>query len=269
MKTLILCLIIALCMACEKRENPPGPESSAPKGDSLLLPALDEGGGFFDEDLLLEGALDLRDHLPECVGASSDELERPDHPAIIRGQVLAPAARLARPSFFPQWLVPSAHAAPLEGELPVANVRVALYRQEKGEPVGPTLIETRTNVVGAWCMRIPDGAEAGTGLILVATSIDSRLRLRRLFALPGDVDISSFSEAFVELLVEEEIDLEALPRATFLNMEVLASTAIDLLNPVVIEEGEGLAEAMTKIRKSLRQDPRFTAILARQETPSP
>jgi hypothetical protein len=42
-------------------------------------------------------------------------------------------------------------------------------------------------------MRIPDGTEPGTGVILVATSVDSRLRLRRLFALPGDVDISSFS----------------------------------------------------------------------------
>ncbi|MFU8803411.1 MAG: hypothetical protein ACNA8W_06355 [Bradymonadaceae bacterium] len=262
MKNLLLMAALGLLIfGCEDRQAPP--ETSSGEA-SLTMPSEDEGGAFFDEGLLLEGAVDIRDHAPECVGATPDELERPDHPAMIRGQVLAPAARLARRSIVPDWLVPSAYAAALEGELPVVDARVALYAREKGEPTGNTIVETRTNIAGAWCLRIPDEFKAGLDLILVASSRNGRARLRRLFVLPGDVDISPLSEAFTQILVEDEIDLDILPPATFLNMEILAGTAVDLLAPVVIEEGDQVAQAVTKIKKTLRRDERFAAIIARQ-----
>jgi hypothetical protein len=239
--------------------------SGVPAGEqALVLPADEQGGGFFDEGLLLEGAVDIRDAIPECIGASQAELELPDHPSILRGHVLAPSGRFASRFHFPDWLVGKAHASELDGELPVADVRVALYRHEKGEPVGPTLVETRTNFAGAWCMRMPEGFEAGPDLLLVATTAKSRDRLRRLFALPGDVDISPTSEGFVQVLVEDEIDPATVSVPVYLNMEVLANTAVDLLHPVAFVEDDDLREAIARVKKSLRRDERFAAIVARQ-----
>src|SRR5690554_1112256 len=95
-------------------------------------------GGFFDDEFLLEGAVDIAAEEKEvaCVGEGRD----------VRGIVLAPHAQMAMKWQFPDWLVATAEASPLEGELPVGDVAVRLYQVDrKGVQVGEDFASTRTS----------------------------------------------------------------------------------------------------------------------------
>lgn len=262
---------LLLLAACDRSADAPVEESSqAPGGEAsggdLLMPEAEEGqGGFaFDEALLLEGAESLSEQAPpaECVGATEEEARAESHPRILRGLVLAPQGKFARHSDLLELLIPSAHAAPLEGELPVADARVALYEGDaRGEPVGQPLIETVSDRAGQWCVRLPDDAEFGPRLLLVASAGEHRLRRPVLHA--ADLDLYSQPEALMRLLVEEGLTLDAISTASYLNLDVMAQSAVDLIEPVQVEGTSGLESLLSRLHKTMADDARLKEAIAR------
>lgn len=197
-----------------------------------------------------------------CAGATAEESADEYHPRILRGRVLAPSGELASRWQMPGWLVGAAHAAPLEAEQTVPQARVELYRVgPSGERSGEVLREATTDVTGEWCMKLPDGIELGADLMLAAGVGDARLR--RSVVSQFSTDLYSASEALTRLLQARRVDFSAIPDETYLNMEAIADTRVDLLEPVDIEEGEGVEEVVAKIRKVLAGDERLQEKLAR------
>ncbi|TXD36649.1 hypothetical protein FRC98_12530 [Lujinxingia vulgaris] len=262
---------LLLLAACDRPADAPVEESSQASGDEasgddLLMPEDEEGqGGFaFDEDLLLEGAESLSDQAPpaECVGATAEEASAESHPRILRGLVLAPQGKLAHRTDLLELLIPSAHAAPLEGELPVADARVALYEGDaRGEPAGEPLIETISDRAGQWCVRLPDGVAFGPQLLLVASAGEHRLRRPVLHA--NDLDLYSQPEALLRLLIEEGLTLDALSTPTYLNLDVMAQSAVDLIEPVQVEGTSGLESLLARLHKTMAEDARLKEAIAR------
>ena len=251
----VLVVLVIGTAGCEEGEDP----------SSEVAAELQEVGEFFDPDRLLEGALDLGDRSArvECVGATEEERESLFHPRIVRGQVLAPRGELAERRD-PLWdrLIPSAHAAPLEGELPVANAEIQLVEVDGiGEPLGEPILKTRSNVVGEFCLRLPDQVEFGPQVMLIALSEDRRLRRPLLHR--NDVDIYSQPEALVRLLVEEGISLEDLDIDSYLNLDVIAQTAVDLLAPVTVRPEAGLESLLSRLDREMREDRRLMGALER------
>ena len=225
----------------------------------------EEGTVFFDQDRLLEGAIDLSDEAAQvdCVGATEEEKALPFHPRRLMGQVLAPDGRMAK--FDERWwqrLIPTAHAAPLEGELPVAEIAVRLTNvDERGEPVDDGLRETTTNIFGQWCIHLPEDVEFGPTLMVIAES--DEYRLRRPVLHQNDVDIYSQPEALVQLVIEEGLLLTRLDVDTYLNLDVMAQTAVDLLQPVTVRSGAGLDSLLARLDTTMRDDPRLMAAVER------
>lgn len=235
-----------------------------------------EEGDFFDSQRLLDGAVDLGDEAARvtCVGATEEEQSQTFHPRILRGVVLAPASALAMvpdysrsspsetPSLLERFFISKAHAAPLEGESLVMEQRVFLTRvDETGEPVGEVLLETKTTVLGEFCFRLPDDLEYGPTLMVIAES--ETHRLRRPLLHQNDIDIYSQPEALVRLLVEEGFLLTDLDVDTYLNLDVMAQTAVDLLNPVTVDTNAGLDSLLARLDRRMREDERLMEALER------
>ncbi|TXC69473.1 hypothetical protein FRC91_17940 [Bradymonadales bacterium TMQ1] len=267
-----LIMALLLLVACDPPADAPLDESlQAPgdevPGDDLLMPEAEEGqgGGFaFDEELLLEGAESLSAQAPpaECVGATEEEARAESHPRMLRGLVLAPQGKFARGPHLLELLIPSAHAAALEGELPVANARVALYEGDaRGEPVGEPLIETVSDRAGQWCVRLPDGVAFGPQLLLIASAGDHRLRRPVLHA--ADLDLYSQPEALMRLLIEEGLTLDAISTASYLNLDVMAQSAVDLIEPVRVEGTSGLESLLARLHKTMSEDARLKEAIGR------
>ncbi|RAL20496.1 hypothetical protein DL240_16995 [Lujinxingia litoralis] len=250
---------------CEASERPAGGPDS-PESQGLMMPEGEgEGGGFaFDESLLLEGAESLSEQVPpaSCVGATEEEARVEGHPSILRGVVLAPQGQLARRSNLLEYLIPTAHAAPLEGELPVDGAEVALYRVDgRGEPAGEALVRTTTDRAGQWCVRMPDDAEFGPQLMLIATA--GERRLRRPVLHRADLDLYSQPEALLRLIVEEGLSLNQLTIATYLNLDVMAQSAVDLIAPVSVEGAHGVESLLARLQQTMAEDPRLSQALER------
>ena len=190
-----------------------------------------------------------------CPGATQEQVQREYHPRLLRGRVLAPQAKLAD-----SWLdvvVPSAHAAPLEDEQPVAGATVELYSIDTaGERVGDVLRTTETNEKGEWCVGLPKGVDPGTDLMLRASS--EQAELRRLVANDISTDIYTGTEAIIQLLEDREIDFHRIPTHAYINMEAIADTAVDLLEPVELADDDNVASMVTRIRDTLADDERFS-----------
>ena len=240
--------LLALLSGCDGDEATPAPAPEASEG-------------FFDEDLLFDGAIDLASETLECVGESD---------RMLRGFVLAPDGRLAMQRHGParhlrhlgDVLVPKAHAAPLEGELPVPGVVVTLTRTDDiGEPTGEALVQTETNAQGAFCLAMPEDLEFGPTTMLIASH--GELRLRRPVLHENDLDIYSQPEALLRLLVAEGFELSTLDVPTYLNLDVIAQTAVDLLRPVTLRPGGGLSSILHRLEETMRQDERLMATLER------
>lgn len=256
---------VLLLGGCERSTTDiPKGDPAAAEHDGLLMPEGEgEGGGFaFDEGRLLEGAESLSAQAPpaECVGATPEEANAESHPRILRGLVLAPQGKLARRPNLLEHLLPHAHAAPLEGELPVADTRVALYMgDERGEPTGEPLTETVSDRAGQWCVRLPDETSFGPRLLLMASNGERRLRRPVLHA--ADLDLYSQPEALLRLIIEEGLTLDSLSIATYLNLDVMAQSAVDLLQPVQVEGTSGLESLLARLQKTMSEDPRLSEAL--------
>ncbi len=205
-------------------------------------------GGFFDDALLLEGAIDIAKEEAEVVCAGKGSVE-------IRGVVFAPQGQLAlAPKWpFPAWLVGSAAASALEGELGVGEVAVRLY-----ERADALLAQTTTSRSGRFCLLVD-----ALGPTTVVEAGSGGVRLRRLVLNADDADVHAVSEAFLQTLLEREVALDKVARATLVNLEVVGQTAVDLLNPVVLEDGEGVAAGVERAKRALEGDARFGAMIER------
>ena len=192
----------------------------------------------------------------DCAGATAAEAARAYHPRIIRGRVLAPSGKLAWRSPVGSWLVDSAHAAPLEKEQTVAQTSVALYRVgPSGEQTGDVLRTTETDATGQWCMKLAEGLELGADVMLEASADD--VRLRRSLVSQFSTDLYSATEALTRLVQAHEVDFTKIPDQTYLNMEAIADTRIDLLDPVEVEPADTVESTVAKIRKALAKDDRL------------
>ncbi len=190
-----------------------------------------------------------------CPGATQAQADRDYHPRVLKGRVMAPHAELA--SSWTDIFVSTAHAAPLEDEQPVADATVELYRIDRtGEQVGDTLQTTETNTDGEWCLGLPDGIEPGHDLMLRARGSDATLR--RLAISEISTDLYTGTEAIVRLLQAREVDFHAIPEPTYLNMESVADTAVDLLEPVSLDAGDDIDALVTEIQTTLTRDARFS-----------
>jgi len=223
-------------------------------------PSEEPEGVFFDEDLLFEGATDLATEELACVGESD---------RMLRGMVLAPDGRMAlRSPTLLDRLMPTAHAAPLEGELPVAGVVVSLTTvDERGEPAGDPLVETETNAAGLWCVAMPDDVEFGPATMLIARHGEHRLRRPVLHG--DDLDIYSQPEALVRLLVEEGLLVTEIDVDSYLNLDVMAQTAVDLLRPQTPRPGAGLDSLLDRLQRAMSEDARLMAAIERLYSPTP
>ncbi|QDG51838.1 hypothetical protein FIV42_14125 [Persicimonas caeni] len=196
-----------------------------------------------------------------CPGATAEEAAQQYHPRILRGRVLAPGGQLAMRSPFGDWLVGSAHAAPLEGEQTVPEATVALYRVgPDGQKRGEVLRRATTDIQGEWCMKLPDGVDFGPDVMLAASADDTRLR--RSLVSPVATDIYSTTEALTRLLQEREVDFTKMPKETYLNIESIADTTVDLLQPVQLAPDDNVASTVDKIGEALAKDERLDKKIA-------
>lgn len=194
----------------------------------------------------------------DCPGATAAEAEQDYHPRILRGRVHAPNGELAREDDFFDKLIPAAHAAPLEEEQPVAGANVALYLVgSDGERRGEVLQHTSTDPRGEWCMKLPDGTDFGAQLIAEASREDTVLR--RSVVSEFATDIYSTSEALTRLLQARDVDFTEISDQSYFNLESIAATAVDLLDPVELTGAEQLEPTVEKIGQTLRDDPRLSA----------
>lgn len=262
---LVLLLLGAFAWSgCESEKKSVAEESIAEETEGLFGIEL-EGveGGFFDDESLLEGAVDIAAEEAEvvCVGEGRE----------VRGIVLAPYARLAVKSSksqwkFPDWLVGVAEASPLDGERPVAGALVRVYRVDaRGVQVGEDFVSTRTSGGGRFCVRLPDGVQAGSTIVVEASaeSEGKTHRLRRLLINAEDADLHLAPESFVQLLLENGVNLESAPLTSLMNLEVFAQTAVDLLNPIELSDEGGIEDGLELVKKTLLEDARFSAGLER------
>ena len=157
-------------------------------------------------------------------------------------------------------LVPDLRASPDAGgevrrEVPAREVAVIV--EDGGEP-----LETETDANGRWCIDI---GERETGMDLVATATIDGAELRRPIITREGQIISVRTEAVLQVLSERVGDLSSVPPAVFLNLEAIASTATDLLQPIDWRGGKSVEAVVEKVVARIAEDPRFSETLERLE----
>ena len=220
-----------------------------------------DSGGFFGAGLV-EDATSLGSDFTvvACVGATPEEQNNLEHPRVIRGQVVSPFGRIA--SWSPvDLLIPSAFAVPVEGENTVAEVDVQLMTlQPDGRP-SKVLSKTTSDALGRFCFKLPDGADYGAMLGLVATYGDESLRAVVLSRGHGNLSLTS--DVVLSLYLQKHaLDLPN-ARARLINLHTLADSAVDLLEPVTLEDDDNLITGRQKIKEHLLKDLRFSASFAK------
>ena len=172
----------------------------------------------------------------------------------VRGRVLAP-----------DWFVerggaPHPDAGESKGrerrELPVRGVDVSVRQRDEEA----ALVETTTDSKGRWCVDLSD---TSTGMDLVAVARLDSHRLRRPVITRYGTTISVRSEALLQLVEKRTDDLSTVSPALYLNLESIASTAVDLLDPVEWNSDETVSSAIDKVATHLRADRRIEEKLRR------
>lgn len=140
-------------------------------------------------------------------------------------------------------------------EVPAREVRVTLSGEGK-------TVDTRTDANGRWCLGI---GERDPGMTLVARAeVDGTPLRRPVITRKGQI-ISVRSEAVLRVLEQRLGDLSAVSPAVFLNLEAVASTATDLLDPIDWRDAESIASVVEKVETRIAGDSRFTETLERLE----
>ena len=253
MKFLILMLVLVI--SCD--QNPPVEQTQdAPaEADSLEIE-----GDFFGDELGDEAAeLGSDFSVVPCVGATPEEQANLEHPRLIRGQIVAPFGRLAQRTFW-DYLVPDAHAVPVGGENTVPNQEIQLVEfGSKGESL-KVLMTATSDALGRYCFKLPEGVNYGVSLGLRAKSGDKELRAVVLSR--GHSNLSLSSEVVLELALDKG-PLEARRFAWLVNLHTYADSAVDLLNPLELEDGTNVAVGKQEVKTHLMADRRFADALSR------
>ncbi|TDP75818.1 hypothetical protein [Bradymonas sediminis] len=211
--------------------------------------------------------VDTSDCTPRAPNAA-DQAGEAD-PRVLRGVVHAPFGKLAayQPAHapalparspFPDWLVGTAEAAPLDTERTVPEATVHLYKIDaRGARTGENIAETTSDYGGNWCIRLPEGVSPGPGLMVEARAADGATRLRRSVVAPFAGDTFVGTEALTRLLQANNVDFLRISTETYINMESIADTRMDLLDPVVLTPQTNVEDAVEQIRSRLATDPRL------------
>lgn len=138
-------------------------------------------------------------------------------------------------------------------ERPARDAPVTIYRSGSPETA---VAEVETGADGSWCAALPESVELGVALIAKSEWEGVSLR-RSLVASRGQI-ISVRSEALHRALYEQLDAPTSLSPATYLNLQAIASTAIDLLDPVRRRDGEAPPDLVDRAEGRLREDPRFS-----------
>lgn len=146
-------------------------------------------------------------------------------------------------------------------ERPAREVDVAVYTVGSEE----ALAETTTDANGRWCVVLPMEREVGTELVAEATIAEDRYR-RAVVAEHGQ-NISVRSEALHRILASEPSsegsEASSISSAVYLNLETVASTAADLVDPAGWQRGATLRSAPERLEAQLMEDERFLERLER------
>lgn len=153
---------------------------------------------------------------------------------------------------------PSETRPPRRRERPARGATIEIYRRDSPDDV---LVSTQTNASGDWCVSAPGDAELGVELLARAEA--SRGRLRRPIVTPLRQIVSVRSEALVRLLEERPRLWGRLSRAGYLNLQAIASTAVDLLDPVQWQHVESLDVVARRMEETMAADRRLQAELER------
>lgn len=197
-------------------------------------------------------------------------------PGVLRGRVLAPGAQLAKNTApgtmktaasphrkgatISRWIIGVADAAELDGELPVADIRLRLYRVDAdGNQTGELLEEAQTNARGEWCMRVSKDLKFGADLMLEARAArdDNSTRLRRSVVADFSTDLYAGAEALTQFLQAQNVDFTQIPSAVYLNIESIADTRMDLLSPVRLGPESNIENTVRAILDALELDQRL------------
>lgn len=146
-------------------------------------------------------------------------------------------------------------------ERPAKEVDISVYAVGSEE----VLAEATTDASGRWCVVLPSGREVGTELVAEATIAEKGYR-RAIVAEHGQ-NISVRSEALHRVLASKDssngTDISSLPPAVYLNLETVASTAADLVDPTGWQRGATLASAPERLEAQLMENERFLEQLDR------
>jgi hypothetical protein len=146
-------------------------------------------------------------------------------------------------------------------ERPAKEIDVSVYAVGSEK----VLAETTTDANGRWCVVLPSGREVGTDLVAEASIAETRYR-RALVAEHGQ-NISVRSEALHRVFASEGssngADISSISPAVYLNLETVASSAADLVDPAGWRRGATLQSAPEQLEAQLMEDERFLERLER------
>lgn len=210
---LVIWLIGLTITACQK-------ENSAKTDNQQLKKQLkSETNSFFSEAILESDVAADKDVI--CPGATPEEAGNLNHPQIVRGSVVAPRQQA---SFgFP--FINEAHAVPIAGEFPAPKVSVKLM---EGFAEPKVVSETTTDALGRFCLKLSWNATFDENHYIEAKIGDEKLR--RLSPTQKVAIVSTQSEAVFRLF-KQNLKNIALKRNTAINLQTIADTQVDTLNP--------------------------------------
>ncbi len=213
-------------------------------------------GEFFDPAALEEGAAELGEDFTVVPCEGAEDLQRWEwHPRLVRGQVLAPSGALVRANPLYDWLIPSAHAVPLEGESVVAEATVRLMQGTNARHT------TTTDALGRFCLVVPEDSELGPGWYAEVSGTDLKLRKVLLDAVEADVSIQT--EAVYRVVTDGRA-AEEVTDETWRNVGTMSATTLDLTNRLEITPGMSASAAVAEAEARLRADERIRAALSKR-----
>ena len=200
---------------------------------------------------------------PEPEGSTSETPPAPEYcpegpGGWVAGRVLRPEWQQATGQVPPDAASTDPEAPVVERRaIPAPQVPVRLYRH--GEET--TLASGQTDAKGRWCLRVDADLGFGVDLLAEATVDETPLR-RPVITREGQV-ISLRTEPLLRVLVDRGIALAEVPRSVYLNMEAMAATAVDLIEPVDWQPDETLASGIDRTVERLGSEERLAKKLQR------
>ena len=238
---LLFCLNCVGILSCQTQKN------TNTENQQLNKQLNSETNSFFSDEILESDIAADKD--VNCPGANDEESKDLNHPQIVRGSVVAPRIQAS----FGLPFIKQANAVPISGEFRVPKVKVKLM-QGLDDP--KVISETTTDALGRFCLKLSWNKTFDENHYIEAEIGEEKLR--RLSPTQKVAIISTQSEAVFRLYKTHHTKI-ADKRATAINLQTIADTQVDTLNPVsaqsTIEKTVNLLiqnlEADTRVQKCL------------------